>query len=295
MEFGFQMLVSTKHYAAVAPLVEEVGFSSLHVPDHLVYPAQLPATYPYSDDGVLRINGSELLVGNVPCYDPFGLLCFLAACTSTARLVPSVCIAPLYHPLFLARAVATVDRLSGGRIILGVGVGWLRDEFVAADESFEDRGARTDRIIEILRRLWAEDVVEQHDQWYDWSPLRFNPKPLGGGAIPIHVGAASPPALRRAGTYGDGWIEIGSSDLDELATKLEVVQAARAAAGREHLLFEVTTTSTVAPDADAVLRAAELGVTRVIAIPDGGGKPLTPDVIEAWATRYAQDAMAKVA
>jgi probable F420-dependent oxidoreductase len=294
MEFGFQMLVSTKHYAAVAPLAEEAGFTSLHVPDHLVYPAQLPATYPYSDDGVLRINGSELLVGNIPTYDPFGLLCYLAACTREVRLVPSVCIAPLYHPLFLARAVGTVDRLSGGRITLGVGVGWLRNEFVAAGESFEDRGPRTDRIIEILRRLWAEDVVEQHDGWYDWEPVRFNPKPLRGQSIPIHVGGAAPAALRRAGTYGDGWIEIGSKNLDELARKLEVVHAARVAAGRDHLPFEVTTTSTVVPDGAAVRRGAALGVTRVIAIPDGDGKPLTPDVIGAWAARYAEDVMAAV-
>lgn len=293
MDFGFQMLVSTKHYAEVAPLAEQAGFSSLHVPDHLVYPAELPATYPYSDDGVLRINGVELLVGKVPTYDPFGLLCYLAACTTEMHLVPSVCIAPLYHPLFLARAVGTVDRLSGGRITLGVGVGWLRDEFVAAGEPFHDRGRRTDRIIETLRRLWTEDVVEQHDEWHDWEPLRFNPKPLRG-TIPIHVGGAAPAALRRAGTYGDGWIEIGSKNLDELARKLDVVHAARVAVGRDHLPFEVTTTSTVAPDADAVRRAAELGVTRVIAIPDGGGQSLTPDVIEAWAARYAEDVIAAI-
>lgn len=294
MEFGFQMLVSTKHYAAVAPTVESAGFTSLHVPDHLVYPATVPAEYPYTDDGVMRVNGDDLFATPVPCYDPYGLLSFLAACTTTARLVPSVCIAPLYHPLFLARAVATVDRLSGGRITLGVGVGWLRNEFEAADESFTDRGRRTDRIIELLRSLWTEDVLEHSDEWYGWDPITFHPKPLGGGLIPIHVGGKSPAALRRAGRYGDGWIEIGSHDVDDLGRMLQIVHAERVAAGRDHLPFEVTTTSTVAPNADAVRRAAEMGVTRVIAIPDGGDRPLTPDVVEAWAERYASEVMDKV-
>lgn len=287
------MLVGPRHYREVAEIAEELGFASVHVPDHLVYPAAPPTNYPYTDDGTLSLGGEEIFTASLPCYDPFGLLSYLAACTETVQLVPSVCVVPLYHPLFLARALATVDRLSGGRVALGVGVGWLAEEFAAAGESFGDRGRRTDAIIDLLRRLWREDVIEQHDAWHDFGPVRFNPKPLNG-AIPLYVGGDSKPALRRAAAHGDGWLDIGSKTLDDVIAKLNVIRRLRVEAGREQLPFEVMVTSNVAPDLDTVRRAAEHGVSRIIALPDSPeGRP-SAAAARKWAEAYHDEVMARV-
>jgi probable F420-dependent oxidoreductase len=295
VKFGLQMVVGTRHYAEVARLAEEAGFDALVVPDHLVYPPKVPATYPYADDGVLRINGVELLAGDLACYDPFVQLGFLAACTSRVKLMTGVCIAPLYHPIFLARSLATVDRMSGGRVELGIGIGWLEEEFDAAGWGFKDRGRRTDRIVEVLRQLWTNDVIEVHDEWFDFGPVKFNPKPLGRPAIPIHIGGASKPALRRIGTHGDGYIEIGSKSLEEVLEKKAVIDEARRAADRAHLPFETSSTPHALPDIDAIQRAEEAGITRVIVIPwslDGG--PLTPQAFKDWADHYHDLFISKV-
>lgn len=295
LEFGLQMVVGTRHYAQVGSIAEEVGFTSLHVPDHLVYPDRVPATYPYSDDGVLRLDGVELFAGDLACYDPFIQLGFLAACTKTVQLVTGVCIAPLYHPIALARSLATVDRMSGGRIILGLGVGWLESEFAAVGSDFKNRGRRTDSMITILRRLWAEDVIEHADRFYSFGPIRFNPKPLRGAVIPIHVGGSSPAALQRAGRLGDGWIEIGSRNIEDFEQKLAVVQRHRREAGRDDMPFDITMTTPPFRSFDDYRRAAELGVSRVIVLPAiGHGRPRNPETFREWALRFRDEVITKV-
>lgn len=295
IQFGLQMVVGTRHYAEVGAIAEEAGFSSLHVPDHLVYPDRIPAAYPYADDGVLRLNGVELLSSNLACYDPFVQLGFLAACTQTVRLIPAVCIAPLYHPLALARSLATVDRMSGGRIELGLGVGWLAAEFDAVGAEFRNRGRRTDSIIEILRRLWAEEIIDYQDEYYRFGPIRFNPKPFNRPAIPIHVGGSSRAALKRAGRLGDGWIEIGSRDIEEFTEMLSVVHQARVDAGRADLPFEITTTAVRYDTLDDYRRLADLGVSRIVALPAiGAERARDPGAFRDWALRFRDEMMAKV-
>lgn len=295
LEFGLQMVVGTRHYAEVGAIAEDVGFTSLHVPDHLVYPDRIPATYPYSEDGVLRLDGVELLSPHLACYDPFVQLGFLAAATKSVRLVTAVCIAPLYHPLALARSLATVDRMSGGRIELGLGVGWLADEFAAVGANFTNRGRRTDSIIEILRRLWTEEIIEYEDAYYRFGPIRFNPKPFGRAAIPIHVGGSSQAALKRAGRLGDGWIEIGSSSVDEFSEMLAVVNKARVEAERDDLPFAITTTATPYDTVDSYRRVADLGVSRIVVLPAlGDGRARDPKSFREWALRFRDDVITKV-
>lgn len=295
LQFGLQMVVGTRHYAEVGAIAEEIGFASLHVPDHLVYPDRIPAAYPYSEDGVLRIDGVELLSPELACYDPFVQLGFLAAATKSVQLVTAVCIAPLYHPLALARSLATVDRMSGGRIVLGLGVGWLADEFAAVGAEFTNRGRRTDSIIEILRRLWTEEVIEHEDAHYRFGPIRFNPKPLGRATIPIHVGGSSQAALTRAGRLGDGWIEIGSRDIDEFKEMLSIVNHARMVAERDDLPFEITTTATSFDTIDEYRRVADLGVSRIVVLPAiSEGRSPDPKSFREWALRFRDDVMAKV-
>ncbi|ODQ84845.1 TIGR03619 family F420-dependent LLM class oxidoreductase [Mycolicibacterium holsaticum] len=295
LQFGLQMVVGTRHYAQVGAIAEEAGFTSLHVPDHLVYPDRIPADYPYSDDGVLRLDGVELLSNDLACYDPFVQLGFLAACTQSVRLITAVCIAPLYHPLALARSLATVDRMSSGRIELGLGVGWLGAEFDAVGAEFHNRGRRTDSIINILRRLWTEEIIEYQDQHYRFGPIRFNPKPFNRAAIPVHVGGSSRAALKRAGRLGDGWIEIGSRSLEEFNEMLSIVNQARADAGRADLPFAITTTAVRYDTVDDYRRLADLGVSRVVALPAiGAGRPRDPAAFRDWALRFRDDVMTKV-
>lgn len=295
LQFGLQMVVGPRHYAQIGAIAEEAGFTSLHVSDHLVFPDRVPATYPYTDDGVPRVDGVDLLAGDLACYDPFVQLGHLAAATQSVRLTTAVCIAPLYHPLALARSLATVDRLSGGRIDLGLGVGWLAPEFDAVGAPFHNRGRRTDSIIEILRRLWSEDVIEYEDPYYQFGPIRFNPKPFKRPAIDIHVGGSSRAALQRAGRLGDGWIEIGCSSIEEFTEMLAVVNQARADAGRTHLPFAITTTAVSAGTLDDYRRLADLGVSRVVAVPAiSEGAARNPDAFRDWAMRFRDDVMARV-
>ena len=284
MKFGVALIgISPRFYAEIAQVAEAVGFESIWVPEHLVFPATMPPQYPYSDSGLPPVTAQT------PLYDPWAVLGYIACATTTLRLATNVFIAPLRHPLMTARSLATVDRLSGGRVTLGAGVGWLSSEFDAVGVPFTERGARMDEIVPLLRRLWNEPAVEHHGRFYYFEPVCFEPKPLQNrtGGIPIELGGASQKALERAGRLGDGWIEIGAKSDDDLAHKLGVVQRARSAAGREHLPFEVTSGAWLFEGASGVARAATRGVTRIRASPPMGAGPMTPDAFRTWADAFA--------
>jgi len=286
MKFGCTFVgVKLREAAEVAALLEGVGFESLWVPEHLALPATMPATYPYSESGLAPIEP------DTPCYDPWALLSFLACATTTIRLATNVYILPLRHPLQTARSVVTLDRLSGGRVTLGIGLGWLQPEFEWTRISFSDRGRLTYEAIPLLRRLWTDDVIEHHGEHFNVGPLKFQPKPFQQ-PIPIEIGGTSPVALRRVGTLGDGWIEHGSRSLDELRVRLAKVHEARRAAGRDELPFDVT----VAADPDHLDRVEPLrdaGVTRVVVSPWRAAVKPAPDRIGEWATRVMADLRAR--
>jgi len=183
----------------------------------------------------------------------------------------------------------TVDRVTGGRVTLGIGVGWMPDEFEYLGLDFAERGRRTDAAIDAIRRLWSDEVIEVHDEHFAFGPVKFNPKPLQKPSIPIEIGGAAAPALRRAGRLGDGWIEIGSTDLDDFSAKLAIVMRARTEAGRDGP-FEVTASGTLAHDLDGYRRLEEAGATRVVTGPrPPEGSRLTPQGAIEWAKRFADD------
>lgn len=283
------MGVSLRSYPEVAAVLEENGFESIWIPEHLAFPAEMPPTYPYSESGLPPVTP------DTPTYDPWVLCAYLAAGTKRIRLATNIYILPLRHPLQTARSVVTVDRVSGGRVTLGVGVGWLADEFRYLGLRFEDRGRRTDATIAAVRRLWSDDVVDVHDEHFDFGPLKFQPKPLQKPSIPIEVGGASPPALRRAGALGDGWIEVGSSGLEDFREKLAVVEAARRDAGRSGP-FEVTASSALAHGLDDYRRLEDAGATRVIAMPRPRPTEtrLSPGDFAEWAKRFADEVISRV-
>ena len=258
MKFGLSLSgLSPRHYPSLAKEAQDLGFESVWIPDHLVFPESMPATYLYSDDGRAPISASTAV------YDPWVLLGAMSSATETIRFGTNVYVLPLRHPVVTARSVLTVDRLSRGRVTLGAGVGWLKEEFGIVGLDSSTRGRRTDEIILLLRRLWTEEVVEHRGDYYDIPPVRFEPKPFQK-PIPIEIGGSSPRALWRAGTLGDGWIEIGSGSTDQLAERVRTVMTARIEAGREHLPFMVTAGIGLADGAAYAGRMAEIGVGRLV-------------------------------
>jgi probable F420-dependent oxidoreductase len=287
MKFGLPFFgLGPRHYASVAQAAEKNGFESVWVPEHLVLPVDMPATYPYSESGFPPI------APETPMFDPWVVLGAVANATETLRLATNVFILPLRHPIATARSLVTLDRLSGGRVTLGAGVGWLEGEFDVVGQDFSNRGRRMDEIMGLLRRLWTEDTIEHHGEFYDIPPVKFAPKTLQKPNIPIEIGGTSPAALRRAGQLGDGWIEIGSRDLDELSKKIATIQKHRQDAGRSDLPFEFTVG--VGTDLDTIRRAQELGVTRIVAgAPPIDGR-ITPDGVRDFTKRFADEVISKL-
>jgi probable F420-dependent oxidoreductase len=289
VKFGLPLFgMSPRFYADVAQSAEANGFESVWMPEHLVFPEVIPPTYLYSESGYPPVTS------DTPLFDVWVSLAFIAHATTTIRLATNVYVLPLRHPIEVARSVVTLDRLSNGRVTMGIGVGWLEDEFDAVGRGFHDRGRRTDAMIAVLRRLWTEDVIEVHDGFFDFGPVKFQPKPRAR-PIPIEVGGASPPALRRAGRLGDGWIEIGSPSLDEAREKLAIVMQHRHEAGRDDQPFEVTMGGQFGRDLDGVRRAEEAGATRIVVAPlVSAGERITPELVADFCKRFADEVVTRI-
>jgi probable F420-dependent oxidoreductase len=246
--------------AAVARRAEDLGFESVWLPEHLVLPARFTSRYPYSSDGVPPIRP------DAPHLDPLILLTHIAAATSKIRLGTNIYLLPLRHPLATARAVMSLDVVSAGRVTLGVGVGWLAEEFQAAGIDFRTRGARTRECVRALKALWTESEPEFHGRFFDFGPVKFEPKPVQKPHPPIVFGGESEAALRRAADLGDGWYGVGHSPASAAgqAEKLRGLLAER----RPGAPFELTV-SHAGPSLgrDDVDRYAEAGIDRVVVLP----------------------------
>jgi len=288
MKFGLRLFgMSARHYPAIARAAEAAGFESVWIAEHLVLPAELPATYPYRESGVVPIAAST------PLFDPWVSLGAIAQATTRLRLATAVYILPLRHPIQTARAVITLDRISGGRVSLGVGVGWLEEEFEVMGVPFHQRGTRTDEAIDVIRRLWSDEVAEWEGEHYAFGPVRFEPKPVGRALIPIEVGGTSNAALRRAAVRGDGWIDVGSRDLADVAAKLARIEAWRREAGRAELPFEVS--SPVPTGLADIDQARRTGVTRTLVRPAvaATAAPSVPQ-LEEWVHRFGESVISQV-
>ena len=168
---------------------------------------------------------------NIPIGDPFTTLAYAAACTSTIRLGTGICLVPEHNPLVLAKTVSTVDRLSGGRFILGVGVGWLAEEFTALGVPFERRGARTREYIQVMRKLWTEPNSSHDGEFTKFTDVLSYPKPVAAKGVPVWFGGESNAALRRVAEYGDGWLGFKLSP-NEAAAKIQQIEKMLTANGR---------------------------------------------------------------
>lgn len=244
----------------LAQLAEELGFESLWTVEHVVVPTGYVSPYPYSADG--KMPGGD----QVAIADPLIWLAYVAAATQRIRLATGILILPQRNPLVLAKEVASLDRLSGGRVDLGIGVGWMREEFDAIGVPFERRGARTDEYVEVMRRLWREPSTAFSGEFMNFSDLNSYPKPAGPDGVPIHIGGHSDAAARRAGRIGDGFFP-GRGEGTGLEGLVATMRAAATEAGRDPDAIEITSGGGLA--LDAVKRSADFGVSRYTIPPLG--------------------------
>jgi probable F420-dependent oxidoreductase len=239
MEFGLSLpgrgpLATPDSVLKLAEKAEALRYASLFVTDHVVLPGSAArSTYPYSSTGQFPGGGRQ------DYLEPLAMLGHLAHATRRIRLGTSVLVIPYRHPLVVAKMLATIDLLSKGRVILGAGTGWLREEFEAlAAPPFEERGRVTDEYLTLMRRAWTTDPVSFDGRYVRVHDVHALPKPAQRGGIPIWVGGHSDAAVRRAGTLGDAWHPIGLRPPavllpDEYATRAKQVRAHAQAAGRD--------------------------------------------------------------
>ena len=245
--------------AALAVAAESAGFESLWAPEHVIMP-KAPETTPYrgSIDGSMARLGRR---GGIP--DPLIWLAFVAARTSRIRFGTGVLIVPEHQPVVLAKAAATLDVLSGGRLMLGVGVGELPEEYQAVGMEFGDRGRRMDEYLDAMQVLWREDTASFDGDYVQFDQVECRPWPVRR-SIPLLVGGASDAAIRRAATRGDGYFPFifpGQDPLVDLPRLITRVRAETAAAGRDPDAMEFTAGG--ARTVDEAKRYAEFGVHRL--------------------------------
>ena len=236
----------------IAKGAEEAGFEGILISDHLFFPGKLESKYPYSEDGVPGFDGAT------PFPDPWTTIAAMAAVTSRLRFSTMVYILPLRHPLEVAKTVGTVARLSGNRVALGVGAGWIREEYDALGIPFAGRGKRMNEMFDVLRKAWTGEMVEHRGEHFDLGSFQMTPAPTE--RVPIWVGGLSKLAFRRAAGLGDGWIGTGQLP-DEVPGLLDQLRTLRAETGRSVEPFETIVPLAVPPDLDLLRKLGDAGMT----------------------------------
>lgn len=257
MKFGLRYC-NTGRYVDPAAAVEllqaadEAGFESAWTVEHTVVPSGYASAYPYSNDGKMA-GGRE----DFPLPDPLIWLAYVAAATSRIRLATGILILPQHNPVVAAKQIATLDHMSGGRMLLGVGVGWLKEEFEAIGVPFERRGRRTDEYIQAMRELWTADRPTFQGEFVQFDAAYCRPQPVNG-SVPIIVGGHSEAAARRAGRLGDGFFPARGASAELIGLARETADAS----GRDGRALEVTTSL---PDSlDEIPAMAVAGVDRLL-------------------------------
>jgi probable F420-dependent oxidoreductase len=244
MKFGLSTVTrgvySTRdNYMAVAKAAERAGFDFLAVSDHVVVPANLKSQYPYDARGVFAAAEHGY------CLDQLATIAFLAGCTERLRLLASVMVVPHRPAMLTAKMISTIDVLSNGRLILGAGAGWMKEEFALLGAPFADRGKATDEYLEAFRELWTKDAPAYSGKHVSFADLLFYPKPIQKPYPPIWIGGESPAALRRTIRFADAWYPGNNSQtkpLDtpaRLAVGIDEVRHACEAAGRDPATLEI--------------------------------------------------------
>ncbi|MEE3330756.1 MAG: LLM class F420-dependent oxidoreductase [Myxococcota bacterium] len=262
----------------LAQLAEKLGFESVWTFEHAIVPNDYESKYPYSPDGKMGTAPETNFV------DPLIALTAVAAQTKTIRLGTGVNILSQANPLYVAKQAASLDFVSNGRFELGVGIGWLREEFQAAGTPFERRGARFDDYIQAMRKVWSGDTVEHKSDFLDWTGFKSYPVPIQN-PFPVVIGGTKGKAFERTARYGNGWFAPTAST-EQLAPMIEKLDAACAEVGRDRAEIEVTAMWFPNPaDLSDVDRYAELGVSRLIVPLPALGKGNPVENLNAFAEK----------
>jgi probable F420-dependent oxidoreductase len=256
MKIGVNTRVASQSMdiAVVAQKAESLGFESLWLPEHGVMPVHVATRYQGSSDGSIPPSMSDI-------GDPFIGLARASAVTKTLKLGTGICLVPEHNPLLLAKEIATLDHLSNGRFLFGIGAGWLREETEIMGGDFEHRWSQTREAILIMKELWTKAEAEFHGKFYDFPLVRSSPKPFQKPHPPIFLGGSAGNVFKRIVAWGDGWMPIratpqdiksGRATLDELAD----------AAGRDPRSIEIMVYGE-ASDPEMLKRFEEAGASRV--------------------------------
>ncbi|HEY7317094.1 MAG TPA: LLM class F420-dependent oxidoreductase [Candidatus Binatia bacterium] len=219
---------SRKTLMQAATQAEALGYDSLWSADRIIIPWEIKTAYPYSKEATFIVPPDR------PFFEPLTCLAFLAGCTETIQLGMSVMVMAYRHPLYWAKIAATIDHLSLGRFIMGVGVGWMEEEFAAMGAPFRERGKVADEQLRLLRTIWQQEHATFHGQYYQFDDIAVSPKPYQKPRIPIWVGGEGALAQRRAGRYGDAWFPyFVRITPKELARRFDHVRRCAQEAGRD--------------------------------------------------------------
>jgi probable F420-dependent oxidoreductase len=266
--------------AQIARQAEEFGFESLDVIEHICVPVK-HVPYPGTPDG--QVPGGD----RGPIAEPLGTLAYAAALTSKIRLITGVLLLPLHHPIYLAKQLATLDVLSGGRVICGISNGWCKEEYESLGVEWRVRGKRTDEAIAAMRALWSNEAASFHGKQFEFKEVYSFPKPEQKNGIPIMIGGYTPAAARRAARIGDGFFPL-VPDNAKLKELIDLMRDEARKCGRNPDQLEVSTGA--APQLDAIKVLEDMGVSRVILRPPS----MVPAELSAGLEKIANEVIAKL-
>ena len=229
-------LATPEDMREIAVQAEALGYGYLTVSDHIVVPRKIDANYPYSETGEFRWTSD----GEVDCMEQFTVLAWLAAVTRKIRIMTSVVVVPHRNPLFMAKSIATTDVLSGGRVTIGCGAGWMREEFEALNlPDFDARGRVTNEYIDVMKTAWTNPNPAYDGEFFKFDHVDLEPRPVQDPHPPIWIGGESMPAIRRTVSHGDAWYPFGSNPkfrmdkIETYAARLAKLHQVAEAAGRD--------------------------------------------------------------
>jgi probable F420-dependent oxidoreductase len=261
---------------AVAREADDVGFSTLWVGEHTVMVDRPDSPYPYADDGKITIPS------DADWLDPLVALAFMAATTSRIRLATGILLLPQHNPVLVAKQAASLDVLSTGRFVLGVGIGWSSEEFAALGVPFAGRARRTREFVDVMRTLWQEDVSSYEGEFVQFREVRSYPKPVRGRRVPVILGGNSDAAIDRVADYGDGWYGFNLAR-EEIPGRIEALSAACLRAGRDPARLEIAVSVRDGTPEDAAVLAS-LGVTELVVVES---PPEDPGQAADWVAELA--------
>jgi probable F420-dependent oxidoreductase len=269
---------------AVASAADDCGFATLWVGEHVVMVDRSASRYPYSEDGVIAVPAQA------DWLDPMITLSFIAAASSRIGIATGVLLLPEHNPVVVAKQAASLDRLSAGRLTLGVGVGWSREEFEALGVPFEHRAARTAEYVAAMRTLWRDDVASFNGRFVGFDSIRVNPKPMRDRRIPVVLGGNSDPALRRVAAWADGWYGFNLDGVAAVRERIDTLEQLCAESGRDRAELRLSV-ALVSAQVGEVGALAELGVDELVLVE---APPEDPDAATDWVSTLADRWMSEL-